>query len=108
MNNDKAQALTETDSGGRSCRRAEDSESEMMSKQWQACRFVWMLMGQPHRRLLAVDVFDLDPCRFGPAYSGRIEQHQDHTVQAAGEASIRRTTSSWLSTVGSLCSTLER
>ena len=33
---------------------------------------------------LAVDVFDLDPRRFGPADSGGIEQHQDHAVQAVG------------------------
>src|SRR6201999_2654230 len=31
---------------------------------------------------LAVDVFDLDPRRFGPAYSGGIKQQQDHPVQA--------------------------
>jgi hypothetical protein len=26
----------------------------------------------------------LDPCRFGSAYSGRIEQYKDHAVQAVG------------------------
>jgi len=33
---------------------------------------------------LAVDVFDLDARRFGPAYSGHIEQRQNHAVQAVG------------------------
>src|SRR5580658_1534501 len=33
---------------------------------------------------LAVDVLYLDPCCFGSAYSGRIEQHKDHAVQAVG------------------------
>ena len=33
---------------------------------------------------LAVDVFDLDPRRFSPAYSGGIEQDKDHAVQAVG------------------------
>jgi hypothetical protein len=33
---------------------------------------------------LAVDVFDLDPHRFRPAYSSGIEQHKDHAVQAVG------------------------
>src|SRR6202167_975670 len=31
---------------------------------------------------LAVNVLDLDPCCLGSAYSGRIEQHKDHAVQA--------------------------
>src|ERR1700677_3931261 len=33
---------------------------------------------------LAVDVLYPDPCCFGSAYSGRIEQHKDHAVQAVG------------------------
>src|ERR1700689_2970089 len=33
---------------------------------------------------LAVDVLDLDPCCFGSAYPGRVEQHKDHAVQAVG------------------------
>src|SRR3984885_10363749 len=32
----------------------------------------------------AVDVLYPDPCCFGSAYSGRIEQHKDHAVQAVG------------------------
>jgi len=33
---------------------------------------------------LAVDVLDLDPCRLGSPHPRRIEQHQDHAVQAVG------------------------
>jgi hypothetical protein len=47
---------------------------------------------------LAVDVLYLDPCCFSSAYSGRIEQYKDHTVQAVERLErLRCTCGAWSS-----------